>query len=134
MPCQAHAQSLSAEHRLLGLRANPYGVQPLGHQRCLPLRQVCEPAHKLAFNVCGQHRHLSLQLPTKCARQKTTRQVKAQAQAALAPPRPAHKPAKTHQADADVLYDAIIVGGGMGGLTTATQMAAKGARVLVLEK
>jgi sRNA-binding protein len=38
------------------------------------------------------------------------------------------------QAPTDVLYDAVIVGGGMGGLTTATQMAAKGAKVLVLEK
>ena len=36
--------------------------------------------------------------------------------------------------DPDVLYDAIVVGGGMGGLTTASQMAAKGAKVLVLEK
>lgn len=36
--------------------------------------------------------------------------------------------------DPNVLYDAIIVGGGMGGLTTASQMAAKGAKVLVLEK
>lgn len=36
--------------------------------------------------------------------------------------------------DPNVLYDAIIVGGGMGGLTTASQMASKGARVLVLEK
>lgn len=31
-------------------------------------------------------------------------------------------------------YDAIIVGSGMGGLVTATQLAAKGARVLVLER
>ena len=36
--------------------------------------------------------------------------------------------------DANTLYDAIIIGGGMGGLTTASQMAAKGAKVLVLEK
>ena len=36
--------------------------------------------------------------------------------------------------DPNVLYDAIIIGGGMGGLTTASQMAAKGAKVLVLEK
>lgn len=37
-------------------------------------------------------------------------------------------------ASQETLYDAIIVGAGMGGLTTATQMAAKGAKVLVLEK
>ena len=44
---------------------------------------------------------------------------------------------KAHKAsgpDPNVLYDAVIVGGGMGGLTTASQMAAKGAKVLVLEK
>lgn len=34
----------------------------------------------------------------------------------------------------ETLYDALVVGGGMGGLTAATQMAAKGAKVLVLEK
>jgi heterodisulfide reductase subunit A-like polyferredoxin len=34
----------------------------------------------------------------------------------------------------DVLYDAVIVGSGMGGLATATQMASKGAKVVVLEK
>jgi prolycopene isomerase len=34
----------------------------------------------------------------------------------------------------DVLYDAVIVGSGMGGLVTATQLAAKGAKVLLLEK
>jgi NAD(P)-binding Rossmann-like domain len=31
-------------------------------------------------------------------------------------------------------YDAVVIGGGMGGLTTAAQMASKGASVLVLEK
>lgn len=34
----------------------------------------------------------------------------------------------------DVLYDAVIVGGGMGGLTTAAKLVEKGAKVLVLEK
>jgi heptaprenylglyceryl phosphate synthase len=41
---------------------------------------------------------------------------------------------KAGGASTDTLYDAVIIGGGMGGLTTATQMAAKGAKVLVLEK
>jgi len=31
-------------------------------------------------------------------------------------------------------YDAIVIGSGMGGLVTATQLAAKGAKVLVLER
>ena len=52
------------------------------------------------------------------------------------------RPAKTGErvstpilhASTDVLYDAVVIGGGMGGLTTATQLAAKGAKVLVLEK
>lgn len=31
-------------------------------------------------------------------------------------------------------YDAIVIGSGIGGLVAGTQLAAKGARVLVLEK
>ena len=31
-------------------------------------------------------------------------------------------------------FDAIIIGSGIGGLVTASQLAGKGARVLVLEK
>ncbi|KAG1653437.1 hypothetical protein FOA52_006948 [Chlamydomonas sp. UWO 241] len=34
----------------------------------------------------------------------------------------------------DVEYDCIVIGSGMGGLATAVQMSAKGAKVLVLEK
>ncbi|PMB08192.1 carotene isomerase, partial [Fischerella thermalis CCMEE 5328] len=34
----------------------------------------------------------------------------------------------------DIYYDAIIIGSGIGGLVTATQLAAKGAKVLVLER
>ncbi len=38
------------------------------------------------------------------------------------------------RAPTDFEYDAVIIGSGIGGLTTATQMAAKGAKVVVLEK
>ena len=37
-------------------------------------------------------------------------------------------------APTDVVYDAVVVGGGVGGLSVATQLVAKGASVLVLEK
>lgn len=43
-------------------------------------------------------------------------------------------PRQRERAPEGVDYDAIVIGAGMGGLTTATQMAAKGAKVLVLEK
>ncbi len=42
-----------------------------------------------------------------------------------------------HQANAassDAVFDAIVIGSGIGGLVTATQLAAKGAKVLVLER
>lgn len=38
------------------------------------------------------------------------------------------------RAATDFEYDAVIIGSGIGGLTTATQMAARGAKVVVLEK
>ena len=41
---------------------------------------------------------------------------------------------KSDDAPTDIEYDAVIIGSGMGGLTTATQMASKGAKVVVLEK
>ena len=37
-------------------------------------------------------------------------------------------------APTDVVYDAVVIGGGVGGLAAATQLAAKGASVVVLEK
>ncbi|GIL48169.1 hypothetical protein Vafri_4859 [Volvox africanus] len=38
------------------------------------------------------------------------------------------------EAPTDVEYDAVVVGGGMGGLATAARLVAKGAKVVVLEK
>jgi prolycopene isomerase len=37
-------------------------------------------------------------------------------------------------APTDVVYDAVVIGSGMGGLATASQLVAKGAKVVVLEK
>jgi prolycopene isomerase len=41
---------------------------------------------------------------------------------------------QTHPELTEKVYDAIVIGSGIGGLVTATQLAAKGAEVLVLEK
>ena len=57
--------------------------------------------------------------------------------AVAAPPREVTRTARTEPRHADiedVEYDAVVIGGGMGGLTAATQLAAKGAKVIVLEK
>ena len=44
-------------------------------------------------------------------------------------------PAAPLPADAETReWDAIVIGSGIGGLVTATQLAAKGGRVLVLER
>ena len=49
-------------------------------------------------------------------------------------PPPAKVAELPSDAPTDVIYDAIVIGSGMGGLATAAQMVAKGAKVLVLEK
>lgn len=51
-------------------------------------------------------------------------------QAVLSP----DKKAETGGQSGDASYDAIVIGSGIGGLVAATQLAVKGARVLVLEK
>ncbi|MFM7545882.1 MAG: carotenoid isomerase [Synechococcales cyanobacterium] len=43
-------------------------------------------------------------------------------------------PKSIHPEPVDTIYDAIIIGSGIGGLVTASQLAAKGAKVLVLER
>ena len=86
------------------------------------------------FSICNALLQLNAQPQTLRTHKQRHHCLQTTAQAVESPPRPAHKPTKDEGARTDVLYDAVIVGGGMGGLTTATQMAAKGAKVLVLEK
>lgn len=61
------------------------------------------------------------------------RQQRPQRQAATAAAA-ADAPVKAGGAPTDIEYDAVIIGSGMGGLSTAAQLAAKGAKVVVLEK
>ena len=51
----------------------------------------------------------------------------------MAPPVQSALPTLTPELAAQT-WDAIVIGSGVGGLTAGTQMAAKGAKVLVLEK
>ena len=56
--------------------------------------------------------------------------------AAAAVPSSSSSSQQQHSAKAspDIEYDAIVIGSGMGGLTTASQLAAAGQRVAVLER
>lgn len=100
-----------------------YWCQPLvatGASRCSPVQ-----AQRL-------HQHFHRQ-PTA---QRTERQWHP-VTAVAAPPREVTRTARIEPRHADVHdveYDAVVIGGGMGGLTAATQLAAKGAKVIVLEK
>jgi prolycopene isomerase len=62
--------------------------------------------------------------------------VPSSSQSAMPSDRPAQlQPAATISANQDSEeFDAIIIGSGIGGLVTATQLAAKGAKILVLER
>lgn len=79
--------------------------------------------------------HVSLHLlqgvrPYKCDRKRAT----IFAVATVAPPAELQLQKGSAKAPTDFEYDAVIIGSGIGGLTTATQLAAKGAKVVVLEK
>lgn len=71
-----------------------------------------------------------------CLLQRASRGIKITASALVTEARPVERqlPQSAGSAPTDFEYDAVIIGSGIGGLTTATQLAAKGARVVVLEK
>ena len=72
------------------------------------------------------------------SRAKTTVKIprRARSIAAAAVPSSSSSSQQQHSAKAspDIEYDAIVIGSGMGGLTTASQLAAAGQRVAVLER
>ena len=73
----------------------------------------------------------------RCGRERGLRRAAAAAveAAVRAPEREAAlTTASAGSAPTDVVYDAVVVGGGVGGLSVATQLVAKGASVVVLEK
>ncbi|KAK9827277.1 hypothetical protein WJX81_007326 [Elliptochloris bilobata] len=72
----------------------------------------------------------------RAGRRELRRAARAAAAAAVSAPEreAAEAAASIGSAPTDVVYDAVVVGGGVGGLAAATQLAAKGASVVVLEK
>lgn len=110
MPCQAHARGL---------------------QQACP--NFSSSGNVLQGSACqhSQKPFGSRQLKSPLRRRLETA---IRARVAEPPAQKTRRAPKEEGPDANTLYDAIIIGGGMGGLTTASQMAAKGAKVLVLEK
>ena len=96
---------------VLGLASANCAIPP-----CRPLRLAARPVLPAASQPQGRRR------------QRPGRTAAPQAAAAAGSTQAAA------QAPTDIEYDAVIIGSGMGGLTTAAQMASKGAKVVVLEK
>ncbi|DBA72385.1 TPA: hypothetical protein ACH3X2_010424 [Trebouxia sp. C0005] len=110
MPCQAHARGLQQACPNFPSSGNLMQASACQHsQKSFRSRQLKSPLR----------RRLETAIRARVAEPPTQK---------------ARRPSKAEGPDANTLYDAIIIGGGMGGLTTASQMAAKGAKVLVLEK
>ena len=86
--------------------------------------------------LLAQAQRLHRQFPHQPSAQLAARRQLA-VTAVAAPPREVARTPRAeprHAGVEDAEYDAVVIGGGMGGLTAATQLAAKGAKVIVLEK
>jgi len=116
----------------------------LRHDRALLVGRE-QAAHSLNLCVCPLNSTPAACLPLPVAHQQSICiSVKAQprrrqwhaSHAAVKTPYPTQEMVQqlVTEAPTDVLYDAVIIGSGMGGLSAASQLVAKGAKVLVLEK
>jgi len=139
-PCRlAQADSLQAQTRSAFSRSF-YCVHCVALATDSRLREK-KQTMVLAHAHVWQRRACSTQRPTSSrhAGRRGRRRAAAAAAASAAGLRTrerevAEAVASTGSARTDVVYDAVVIGGGVGGLTAATQLAAKGASVLVLEK
>lgn len=78
----------------------------------------------------------STRTTTSCSRAQMSRLISRQGARSIAVVAAAasSSSSKSSKASPDTEYDAIVIGSGMGGLTTASQLAAAGQRVAVLER